>query len=316
MTLDPETRKKIDQLVASDSVVLFMKGSRSFPQCGFSASVVNILNTLVPKYTTVNILSDPDVRSGMKEYSDWPTFPQLFVNGEFVGGADIVRQMHESGDLEKKLGGLVASPASSTAGAKAPALTVSPRAGKELSEALKEGSPGDVIHLTITPSWEHQLDIGPKEAGDVTIESAGVTVQLDRASAGRADGVTIDFIEASDGAGFKIDNPNRPATVKEVAPKELKALLDSGKVKHFYDVRTDKERSVAKIPSALQLDDAAMAAIEALPKDTPLAFHCHHGGRSRGAAEHFLKLGFKNVYSMAGGIEAWSLDVDPSIPRY
>ena len=155
MTLDPETRKKIAQLVASDSVVLFMKGSRSFPQCGFSASVVNILNTLIPKYTTVNILSDADVRSGMKEYSDWPTFPQLFVNGEFVGGADIVRQMHESGDLEKKLGGLVAP-------ARPPAVTVSARAGKELSEALKEGGGGDVIHLTITPTWEHQLDIGPR----------------------------------------------------------------------------------------------------------------------------------------------------------
>jgi len=309
MTLDPETRKKIEQLVASDSVVLFMKGSRSFPQCGFSASVVNILNTLVPKYTTVNILSDPAIRSGMKEYSDWPTFPQLFVNGEFVGGADIVRQMHESGDLEKKLGGLVAP-------AKAPAVTVSARAGKELSEALKEGGSGDVIHLTITPTWEHQLDIGPKEDGDVTIQSGGITLQLDRASAGRADGVTIDFIEAADGAGFKIDNPGRPATVKEVAPREVKALLDSGKLQHLYDVRTDKERGIAKIAAARQLDDTTMASIEALPKDTPLAFHCHHGGRSRGAAEHFLKLGFKNVYNMAGGIEAWSRDVDPSVPRY
>jgi monothiol glutaredoxin len=309
MTLDPETRKKIDQLVASDSVVLFMKGSRSFPQCGFSASVVNILNTLVPKYTTVNILSDADIRGGMKEYSDWPTFPQLFIKGEFVGGADIVRQMHESGDLEKKLGTLVAA-------AKAPAVTVSPRAGTELAAALKEGSPGDVIHLTITPTWEHQLDLGPKEPSHLTIQSGGVTVQLDRASAGRAEGVTIDFIEAADGAGFKIDNPNRPATVKEVAPKELKALLDSGRIEHFYDVRTDKERSVAKIAGAKHLDDQAMASLESLPKDTPLAFHCHHGGRSRGAAEHFLKLGFKNVYNMAGGIEAWSRDVDPSVPRY
>src|SRR6201746_842853 len=104
MPLAPETRQKIDSLVQSDSVVLFMKGSRSFPQCGFSASVVNILNTLIPKYTTVNILSDADGRTGMKEYSDWPTFPQLFVKGEFVGGADIVRQMHEAGELEKKLG--------------------------------------------------------------------------------------------------------------------------------------------------------------------------------------------------------------------
>jgi monothiol glutaredoxin len=309
MTLDLETRKKIEDLVASDSVVLFMKGSRSFPQCGFSASVVNILNTLIPKYTTVNILADANIRTGMKEFSDWPTFPQLFIRGEFVGGADIVRQMHESGDLEKKLGELVAP-------AKLPSVTVSPRAAKELAEALKEGGAGDVIHLTITPAWEHQLDLGPSEASHVSIQSAGITVQLDRASAGRAEGVTIDFIEASDGAGFKIDNPNRPATVKEIAPKELKALLDSGRVTHFYDVRPDKERSVAKIVGVRQLDDAAMAAIEALPKDTPLAFHCHHGGRSRGAAEHFLKLGFKNVFNMAGGIEAWSRDIDSSVPRY
>jgi monothiol glutaredoxin len=309
MTLDPETRKKIEQLVASDSVVLFMKGNRSFPQCGFSASVVNILNTLIPKYTTVNILTEADVRTGMKEYSDWPTFPQLFVKGEFVGGADIVRQMHESGDLEKKLGDLVAAP-------KTPTVIVSPRAAKELSEALKEGGPGDVIHLTITPVWEHQLDLGPKEASHVTVSSGGVTVQLDRASAGRAEGVVIDFIEASDGAGFKIENPNRPAVVKEIAAKELKALLDGGKLTHFYDVRTEKERNIAVIAGARHLDDATMAAIEGLPKDTPLAFHCHAGGRSRGAAEHFLKLGFKTVYNLAGGIEAWSRDVDPSVPRY
>jgi monothiol glutaredoxin len=309
MTLDPETRKKIEQLVASDSVVLFMKGNRSFPQCGFSASVVNILNTLVPKYTTVNILSDADVRSGMKEYSDWPTFPQLFVRGEFVGGADIVRQMHESGELEAKLGDLAAP-------SKPPSVTVSPRAAKELAEALKEAGPGDVIHLTITPSWEHQLDLGAKESSHVTVQSGGITLQIDRASAGRAEGVMIDFIEAGGGAGFKIENPNRPATVKEIPPKEVKTLLDAGKITHLYDVRTDKERGIAKIAGAKQLDDAAMAAIEALPKDTALAFHCHHGGRSRGAAEHFLKLGFKTVYNLAGGIEAWSRDVDPSVPRY
>lgn len=309
MTLDTETRKKIEQLVASDAVVLFMKGNRSFPQCGFSASVVNILNTLIPKYTTVNILSDADIRTGMKEFSDWPTFPQLFIKGEFVGGADIVRQMHEAGELEKKLGELVAAP-------KTPTLTVTPRAAQELGEALKQGDPGDVIHLTISASWEHNLDIGGKEAGDVTITSNGVTVQVDRTSAGRAEGVVIDYVEASDGAGFKIENPNRPATVREVSPKDIQGLVASGKVKHFYDVRTEKERQTAKLAGTVQLDDTTMAQIEALPKDTPLAFHCHHGGRSRGAAEHFLKLGFKHVYNMAGGIDAWSRDVDPSVPRY
>jgi monothiol glutaredoxin len=245
----------------------------------------------------------------MKEYSDWPTFPQLFIKGEFVGGADIVRQMFESGDLEKKLGELVAP-------AKPVTVTVTARAGQELSAALKEGSPGDVIHLTITQSWEHQLDIGAKEPTHVTIETAGITVQLDRASAQRANGVSIDFVEDASGAGFKIENPNRPAAVREIPAKDLKALLDSGKVKELYDVRTPKERDVAKIEGAKLLDDAAMAQIEQLPKDTPLAFHCHHGGRSRAAAEHFLKQGFKTVYNMAGGIDAWSKDVDPSVKRY
>lgn len=308
MTLDPDLKKKLDSIVQADPVVLFMKGTRSFPQCGFSASVVNILNTLVPKYATVNILSDADIRTGMKEYSDWPTFPQLFIKGEFVGGADIVRQMHEAGELEKKLGDLVAP-------AKAPTLTVSPRAAAELTAALKDGSPGDVIHLTITPTWEHQLDLGPKEASHVTIATNGVTVQLDRASAGRATGVTIDFLESPDGGGFKIDNPNRPAAVKQIEPKALKALLDAGTVT-LWDVRTEKERAVAMIQGTRLLDDAAMAEIEAMPKSTPLAFHCHHGTRSRAAAEHFLKEGFTNVYNLAGGIEAWSRDVDPSVPRY
>jgi len=309
MALDPQIKQKIDQLVTSDSVVLFMKGTRSFPQCGFSASVVNILNTLIPKYATVNVLSDPDVRGGMKDYSDWPTFPQLFIKGEFVGGADIVRQMFETGELEKKLGDLVVA-------AKVPPVTVTPRAAQELSTALKEGSAGDVIHLTITPSWEHQLDMGPKEPAHVTIEVSGLTLQLDRASAARAAGVSIDFIEDQSGAGFKIENPNRPPMVREIQPKDLKGLIDSGKVKQIYDVRTPRERELAKIEGSEILDDAAMATIEKLPKDTALAFHCHHGGRSRAAAEHFVKAGFKTVYNLAGGIDAWSRDVDPSVKRY
>jgi monothiol glutaredoxin len=310
MTLDTSLKKKLDQIVRSDDVVLFMKGSRSFPQCGFSASVVNILNTLIPKYTTVNILTDADIRGGMKDYSDWPTFPQLFVRGEFVGGADIVRQMHESGELEKKLGNLVAAP-------KLPALVVSEKAAAALAAALKEAGPNDVIHLTITPSWEHQLDLGPKESAHVSIATHGLTIQIDRASAARADGVSIDFLESANSAGFKIDNPNRPAEVREITPTELKAMIDQGKVgRHFYDVRTGEEREMAKIEGARQLDDQTLAEVEELPKDTLLVFHCHGGGRSRAAGEHFLKLGFKQVYNLTGGIDAWSCDIDPTIPRY
>jgi len=309
MTMTPELRQKLEQLVTSDDVVLFMKGTRSFPQCGFSASVVNILNTLLPKYTTVNILADPEVRNGLKEYSSWPTFPQLYVRGELIGGADIVRSLHESGELAKTLGNLVRAPSS-------PAITVTPRAAEVLKAALAEGSPGDVVHLAIDGRFESNLDLGAPDAGGMTVQSGGVTLQIDSGTATRANGVVIDYLEGPSGAGFKIENPNRPAQVKQIGPKELAALLESGQLKELFDVRTEKERAIAQIQRARFLDEAAMAYIDGLPKDTPIAFHCHHGGRSQNAAEHFLKKGFRNLYNLTGGIDAWSQQVDPAVKRY
>ena len=309
MTLTPELRQKIAQLIASDDIVLFMKGTKSFPQCGFSASVVNILNTMVPKYTTVNVLSDPEVRQGIKEYSDWPTIPQLYVKGELIGGSDIVRNLHESGELAAKLG--------VTLGAiEVPKVTITPAALEVLKGALGDADPGSVIHVSVDGNWEHGLDIGPPEKASASFEQGGVTFQIDRGSAGRAAGLVIDFVEGPGGGGFKMENPNRPPAVREVSAKDLKALLDSGAVKELFDVRTPAERERAKIAGSTLLDDTAMARIDGLAKDTPLAFHCHHGGRSRNAAEHFIKKGFKTVYNLAGGIEAWSRDVDPKVPRY
>lgn len=312
MSLSSEQREKLQAIVTSDDVVLFMKGNRSFPQCGFSARVVGMLNTLIPKYTTVNVLSDPEVRDGMKQFSEWPTFPQLYIKGEFVGGADIVGQLFENGELAQKLG----AEAAAAAPAEAPKVVVTDRAGAELRAALADGGPGDVIHLTIDDRFEHALDIGPKESSHLTIETGGITLQIDRMSAQRATGVIIDFVEGPQGAGFKIDNPNKPAGVRQIGPKELKALIDAGTVKHFFDVRTPKERAAAEIKGTRLLDDAAVAELEAMPKDTAIAFHCHHGGRSQNAAQHFLSKGFTKVYNLAGGIEAWSKDVDPSVPRY
>jgi monothiol glutaredoxin len=109
MSLSPETRKRIDEIIARDRVVLFMKGSRSFPQCGFSAQVVSILDRYVPEYRTVDVLQDPEIREGVKEYSSWPTIPQLYVGGEFLGGCDIITEMFQTGELEQKLGGVAAA---------------------------------------------------------------------------------------------------------------------------------------------------------------------------------------------------------------
>lgn len=103
MTLDDSTRQQIEKIIRSDRVVLFMKGDRNAPQCGFSATVVQILDRLVPDYTTVDVLQDPRIREGIKVFSSWPTIPQLYVGGEFLGGCDIVRETYASGELEQAL---------------------------------------------------------------------------------------------------------------------------------------------------------------------------------------------------------------------
>ena len=101
--LDESLKQRIDQEVAAQDVVLFMKGTPVFPQCGFSAVVVQVLVHMGVKFKGVNVLDDPSIRDGIKEYSSWPTIPQLYVKGEFVGGCDIIREMFETGELAEML---------------------------------------------------------------------------------------------------------------------------------------------------------------------------------------------------------------------
>jgi len=104
MALNESLRKQLSELLASNRVVLFMKGTRQMPQCGFSAQVVQILNKLLPSYETVDVLDSPEMRDGIKEFSQWPTIPQLYVGGQFIGGCDIVREMNASGELQGLIG--------------------------------------------------------------------------------------------------------------------------------------------------------------------------------------------------------------------
>lgn len=99
-----DTKKRIQDLLQSSKVLLFMKGTKQFPACGFSNTVVQILKKEGASFETFNILADPDMRQGLKEFSNWPTYPQLYVDGKFVGGCDIVTEMHQSGELRKVLG--------------------------------------------------------------------------------------------------------------------------------------------------------------------------------------------------------------------
>lgn len=98
------THDRIGQIVAENPVVLFMKGTPLFPQCGFSSRAIAILDRIGVEYSSVDVLQDQEIRAGIKEFSDWPTIPQLYVNGEFIGGSDIMMEMYEAGELHQLFG--------------------------------------------------------------------------------------------------------------------------------------------------------------------------------------------------------------------
>jgi monothiol glutaredoxin len=105
-------------------------------------------------------------------------------------------------------------------------------------------------------------------------------------------------------------------SIEQISASELKAMVDSGEAFQFVDVRTNMERGIAHIEGSRLLDQAYFDELIALPKDTPLVFQCHHGVRSQSAAQHFAAHGFTKVYNLVGGIDAWSVEVDPKVPRY
>lgn len=307
MPLSESLRADLEDRVRRDRVVLFMKGDRRAPQCGFSASVVAILDELGSAYETVNVLASAELRDGVKEFSEWPTFPQLYVDGKLVGGADIVRELHASGELARLLGASPEPPA-------APRVTLTEAAMRALVRVT--GDVGDVLHLAVDGRFQHELYLGPKEPSELEVVASGVTLAVPAACAKKLDGVSIDFVDAPQGGAFKIDNPNEPPRVRSMTAPELSGLLARGAPLHLFDVRTDEERRIASIAAATPWTDRARDALEDLDRDATLVFQCHHGMRSRAAAEHAVRMGFRNVYNLEGGIDAWSTTVDPSVPRY
>lgn len=299
--------ERIDGMVKGHPVVLFMKGHRRAPQCGFSAKVVDVLDQYLPEYETVDVLGDPSIRQGIKEYASWPTIPQLYVNGEFIGGCDIVLDMNQSGELSGVLG-------VEKAEVPVPEIFVTEGAKAKLVE-FNEGEP-PVVRLEVAPGWQYGMDFDEVRDGDVAVEGDGWTLVMKPGAAAKVDGLTIDFVEGPQGGGFKMENPNEPPKVRAVAPEQLKGWMDEGKSFELFDVRTPEEREKAHIEGARLLDDEAVAYIESLDKTQTVVFHCHHGMRSLRAAQRALEMGFKDVYNLVGGIDAWSQQVDSDVPRY
>ena len=308
MNLPDTTRNRIETMLRDHPVVLFMKGTRQAPQCGFSAATVGALNDLLPDYHTVNVLEDPEIREGVKAYGNWPTIPQLYVKGDLVGGADIVRSMYTSGELHSLFG--LPAPDRTP-----PQITISEKAAAAIREALAEADPELGIQLAIDAQFNPQFQLAPKDDRAIVSEANGITIYMDPATAQRARGIRIDWVETPRGAGLAIDNPNAPPPIKSLTASELKKRLDAGDIA-LIDVRPADERAMASVQQPFHTFDDGIDVLTRLPKDAELAFICHTGSRSERAAEHFRSLGFRNVYNVAGGIDAWSRDVDSSVPVY
>lgn len=305
--LSPELRQRIDTLLNGNNVVLFMKGSPSQPSCGFSSKASGILNELLDHYTHVDVLADAEIREGIKVYGQWPTIPQLYVKGELIGGSDIIDQMFNSGELHQVLG--VPAPVRIT-----PALHITPAAAKAIRQAMENTEPGYALHLSVDARYQSQFQLKPLSGNEIMSEVEGIKVYFDLASAPRADGISIDWIEDARGSGLAIDNPNAPAKVQSLSVEALNEDLQNFVV---IDVRPTHGREVATFPHPHEvLDEDSFERLAALPKDTRLAFLCHHGNSSRQAAEHFRHLGFTHIFNVEGGIDAWAEKIDNSLQRY
>jgi len=308
MSLEPVLRERIQNLLAQNPVVLFMKGMPGAPQCGFSAKASGILDSLGVSYTGVNVLADAEIREGIKAYGNWPTIPQLYVKGELIGGSDIIAGLMESGELFGLLG--VAEPDRTP-----PTIHITELAAEKIRAAMEDAD-DLVLHLSIGPRFESQFHLAPADASDIVAEARGLAVHFDLASAQRARGIEVDWVENVHGAGLSIRNPNAPAAVKSISVRDLRDRLTASTIT-VIDVRPLAARSIAAFPAAQEvLDESSRKRLEALPKNTALAFLCHHGNSSRQEAEAFRALGFTEVHNVEGGIDAWSVHVDTSVPRY
>lgn len=308
MRLDSETREIIESLLQDNKIVLFMKGTPQQPQCGFSAKTISTLDMLVPNYATVNVLEHPTIREGIKEFGNWPTIPQLYVDGELLGGCDIITDMMQSGELPDALG--VDKPRTTS-----PTIHVG-ESGIEVMKNAIESQAGAAIHLQISAGWLHTLSLAQANDNAIKVPVGAtdeVVIHLDPWSAGRADGLRIDLQEGLTGTSFSFDNPNAPPPVNQMTVQELRAKLNGGGEVHLFDVRGPEEIEQAVIPGSTPWTMEAMRIVESLPRDTELVFYCYSGGRSQAVADQCRRQGYTNLHNVRGGIKAWSDEIDTEL---
>jgi monothiol glutaredoxin len=303
--MSSSTHQHLESLIKNNAVILFMKGTKERPQCGFSKQVVGVLNQFLSDYATIDVLADPEIREGIKVFSKWPTIPQLYIDGEFIGGCDIVLDLAEKNQLQAML---KLNKASSV-----PTIILSESAKLAFTNALADQAEGEKIRIIIGADFSHSLQFDIPKPDDFRVVINTIELIFDPYSAYRAQNLSIDFIEEQLEAGFSFNNPNEAPPVLELSVEELNKNKDTFML---IDVRPLAEWQQAHIDFAKRLEDFSAGDLQALDKDTPLVFHCHHGGRSKRMAESFRSKGFRRLYNLSGGVDAWSRIIDTKVPTY
>lgn len=299
--IDQTVKQRIDDLIQSDKVFLFMKGNPQTPMCGFSGNTVKMLNDLLGnQYSTFNVLEDNAIREGIKTYSDWPTIPQLYINQEFVGGNDIISEMFNTGELHEMLG--LKKPDRTP-----PEMSISDEALNHIKEGMKEAG-SHKLFLSIDDEFNTRFSLDTPKGYEVVATVKDLDIYMDIGTAERAQNIEISWIEELQGSGLRIKNPNEPPAVQELSVAELQDWFDTDNAENpkIYDVRPEDKVAEGTVPGAKRLDKNTIEEIESMDKETPLVFLCQVGQSSMAAAEYFRKKGYTKVFNLTGGYNAWN----------
>ncbi len=281
--------EQVEAAISSDDVVVFMKGTREAPSCGFSAQIVEVLNHLLPNYSTFDVRNDPLLRQAVKSRSGWPTFPQLYIRGEFVGGSDIAKELFVTGELAARLG---------LARTELPDPEL--RVSRPALDALERLAAGEPIRLELDAQGDANLSVSTKQPSDIEIPVERVRFVLDVLTASRVDGLRIDYV--SEPGGFVL---TRPTTVGLSAPQVAEMLASEQNAPLLVDCRTLAEFRQATLPKAEHLTRDLLHSLSTGAEGRRVVFFCRNGNRAQNVAEHFSIMWAKPALYLKGGLEGW-----------
>lgn len=304
------TKDAIREIVESETLVVFAKGTKEAPRCGFSSRAIETLRATGKPFKVIDTLADPTCRPALVSYSDWPTTPQIFVKGELIGGHDILMEMAAEGEFQKQVAEAFGEEY------KAPQVEACPVEVTEAARTAVKGfmeSPGDLLRLkvdAVNGEAAFSLDLDTRVTMNDTRWAVGdLNVVCSRASRALFDTVRIDWVEKDGGGGFSVKEIGEAPAIPEaleIDGAELKQILDNPPEKLvIVDVREDDEWKSGHAPNAKHLPLSRLEKeweAAGLAKDAPIIVYCAKGARSLKAVNFLREKGLAKARSLTGGL--------------